>query len=318
MDIYELWRARIEGRFGLKHYIYAWFISSRAFAVPWVALYTLFGALLAGINSVEMAIASILIVSFILLASHFNNNYKDVEMGVDSYIDSPEEAKRVCSQIKPYTAAAWIVPLRITSVRFQKANEFLFIALALALYVYFYTRNIEILIATLPIAVLGLTLARTYTTFFKPRKLGEMAAFLGHGFGSTAFGYLSQNPDIIMAVLVSIPPGLLSALAYSIDQFIDIKTDFIMRVRTIYESWFNSKMPLGLYVIVIFAFWTNTVVAWVAAGLYPRGTLLVLSLIPVVLFIAPQLEYDRERALLKTIIIGVILTPLLLCIGAII
>lgn len=318
MDIYELWRARVEGRFGLKHYLYAWLISTRIFAIPWAALFTVFGTLMAGVSSIERAIVAPLIVSFTLLAAHFNNNYKDVERGVDKYVDSPEEAKRICSTIKPYTAAAWIVPLRITSIRFQMANEILFIVMTIVTYLYFYSRDITILIATLPIALLGLTLARTYTTVFKPHRLGEIAIFLGHGFGATAFGFLSQKPDIVTATLVAIPPGLISAMFYSVDQFLDIKTDFVERVRSTYESWFNSKMPLGLYVILSFAFWINVVVAWVAAGIYPKGTLQVLALIPAILFIAPQIDYDTERALSRLVIIILYGIPLMLCIGAII
>ncbi|MEM1820354.1 MAG: hypothetical protein QXU64_02050 [Thermofilaceae archaeon] len=269
-------------------------------------------------QSIERLIASIAAVVCALLASHFNNNYMDVVLGVDRYVDSPEEAERLCSTIKPYTAAAWIVPLRITSVEFQKINEHLFLALAVIIYALAYSRDITALIATLPVAALGIILVKGYTAFFKPRRLGELACFLGHGFGATAFGYLSQRPDPIMAFLAAIPPGLISALAYSVDQFVDIKTDFVQRVRAVYESWFNSRMPLGLYVIVAFAFWINTVIAWVAAGIYPRGVLLVMALTPLVLYYAPQLEYDRERALARVFLITVFLVPLLMCVGALI
>jgi len=317
MDVYELWRARVEGRFGLKHYVYAWIISARLFAVPWVTLFTLFGAMLAGVVSVERALASCLVVVFVLLASHFNNNYKDVELGVDRYVDSAEEAERICSTIKPYTAAAWVVPLRITSIRFQKVNEAIFIALAITTYIYFF-RDLDIMIRSLPILALGLIVGRTYTTVFKPSRLGEVAAFLGHGFGTTTFGYLSQSPNIVNALLAGIPTGLLSALAYSVDQFVDIKTDFVRRVRAMYESWFNSRMPLGLYVVVALTFWYNVVIAWVVGGIYPKGTLIVLAMIPVILYLSPQLEYDRGRALLKMVVVTVIILPLLMCLGTVI
>ncbi|MEM2195202.1 MAG: hypothetical protein QW803_12140 [Candidatus Methanomethylicia archaeon] len=316
MNVYELFKAR--GKFRLKHYIYAWIISARLFALPWVILYTIFGILLAGITNIERAIASCLIVAFILLSSHFNNNYKDVELGIDKYVDSIEEAEKICSTLKPYTAGAWMVPLRITSIKFQKANDFLFMTLAILTYLIFFTKELSILISSLPILLLGLSTGRLYTTFFKYRKLGEVAAFLGHGFGTTAFGFLSQIPDIITAILIGIPTGLISALAYSVDQFIDIKTDFIKRVRCIYESWFNSRMPLGLYVLVTFVFWINVVIAWVVAGIYPRGVLIVISLIPAFLFFSPQLEYNREKALLNIVIIAIVLIPLLMCIGVII
>ncbi len=315
MDLYELWRARVEGRFTLKHYVYAWIISTRFFALPWVTLFTLFGALLAGVQSAERAIVSCLVVAFITLASHFNNNYKDVELGIDKYVATPEQAELLCSTVKPYTAAAWIVPLGITSTRFQKANEYAFIALAVATYLHFY-RELSTAIVSLPFLVLGLVLARTYTSFFKRRRLGELACFLGHGFGTVAFGYLSQRPDILIAALAGVPTGLISALAYSVDQFVDVRTDFVEKVRAIYESWFNSRMPLGLFVLLSMAFWYNVVVAWVAAGVYPRGVLLVLATLPLILLVAPELEYLRSRALLKLVLISTFLVPLLMCIGA--
>ncbi|MEM2352044.1 MAG: hypothetical protein QXT26_06520 [Thermoproteota archaeon] len=318
MNIYDLFRARVEGRFGLKHYLFAWIISARLFAVPWVVLFTLFGALLAGITNIERAIASCVIVASILLAGHFSNNYKDVELGVDRYIDSIDDAEKVCSTLKPYTAAAWVVPLKITGVRFQKANEAAFIALSIVIYAVFFTSNVTTILTTLPIFTLGIAMAETYTTKFKPRRLGEVAAFLAHGFGTTALGFLSQRPDVLQAIMSGIPTGLLSALVYSVDQFVDMKTDFVKRVRSIYESWFNSRMPLGLYVLIVFVFWFNVVVAWIASGIYPRGTLIIIALIPLILFFSPQLEYDRNKALAKLVLTATFLIPLLLCVGAII
>jgi len=318
MDVYELFRARIENRFGIKHYIATWIISARIFAIPWIALFTLFGALLAGIESVERAIAAMTITSLILLAGHFNNNYKDVETGVDKYVSSIEEAEKICSTIKPYTAAAWIVPLRITSIRFHKVSEMALIAIALVIYAYFYSSNIEIALISLPMLIAGIILARTYTTHFKPKKRGEVCLFLSHGFGPTVFGFLSQKSDIIMAMLAGIPPGLISGLVYSVDQFIDIKTDFVSRVRSIYESWFNSRMPLSLYVLIIFSFWLYVVLAWIVAEIYPKGTLIVLLLLPLVLFFAPQLEFNRNSALVKIVLIATFLVPLLFCVGVLI
>jgi len=314
MSIYELWRARQEGRFGLRHWLLAWAISTRAFALPWVFLYTLFGALLAGIVDAKAALGACLTTVFALLVAHFRNNYRDVELGIDRFVDDPEEARRIVSSLKPYTAAAWLVPLRITSIRFQKANELLFLGLSLTTYI--------LLVGplsrpfTIPFFVLGLAMALSYTDFFKPRRLGEVAAFLGHGFATVAFGYLSQSPDILMAVLAGIPTGLISALAYSVDQFMDIKTDFVERVRAIYESWFNSRMPLGLYVLIVVMLFFNVLVAWVAAGIYPPRTLLAMAIIPIVMLKAPALEWDREKALRDIVLIVVWLLPALMCLGA--
>jgi len=314
LDVLELWKARREGRFTLKHWIWAWIISARPIALPWVILYTLFGALLAGVEDSISCFGAALTVAFILTAGHFNNNYMDVLLGIDRYVNSPGEAEKICSRLKPYTAAAWLVPLRITSMRFQMFNEVAFLFLALATYMF--TVNPLKHPLTLPFFVLGVFLALSYTVWWKRWRLGEVAAFLGHGFSTVTFGYLSQSPNIMVAVLAGVPTGLLSGLAYSVDQFVDIRTDFVRRVRAVYESWFNSKMPLGLYVIVVFVFWLNVVLAWVVAGIYPKGVLLVLAVIPLILFKAPALQYDRDRALRDLALTATWLIPALMCLGA--
>jgi len=310
MDVRELYRARREGRFTLRHWLWAWLISLRAFAWPWVFLYTAFGALLAGCRDASAIALTALVPVLTLAASHFRNNYRDVELGIDRYVESPEEAERVISTLKPYTAAAWLVPLRITPIWFQKLNEYLFLALSAAVYSSVFTPH------NLPLYVLGALLAETYTDWWKRWRLGEVAAFLGHGFATVAFGYLTFSDNVVYAVLAGIPTGLISALAYSVDQFVDVKTDFVARVRALYESWFNSRMPLSLYVIVAVMTYSNVLVAWVAAGIYPRGTLLAMLVIPLTLFRAPALEWDRERALRDLALTTTWLLPLLMCLGA--
>lgn len=314
MNIHELWIARQQNRFTLKHYIWAWIISARLFALPWCGLYTCFGALLAGVSNPVSMLGSILTVVFVLLAAHFFNNYMDVVLGVDKVIDNLEEAERKVSSIKPYTAAAWLVPLKITSIEFQKTNAYIMLLLSAISYVFL----VPVTPATLALYLLGVSIAILYTPFFKPKRLGEVACFLGHGFSTVAFGYLSQSPNILHALLASIPIGLISGLAYSVDQFMDIKTDFVERVGSIYESWFNSKMPLGLYVLLIVIFYFNMLIAWVAADIYPSGTLLTLAITPIILFRAPALEWDRERALRDIMFATVWMIPALMCLGVII
>ena len=101
------------------------------------------------------------------------------------------------------------------------------------------------------------------------------------------------------------------------DRFVDIRTDFVERVRNIYESWFNSKMPLGLYVLVAVMLFLNVLVAWVAAGIYPPGTLLAMAIIPLAMYKAPALEWDRERAIRDLALTITFLLPSLMCVGAI-
>jgi len=316
VDIYELWEAKRRGKFTLKHWVWAWLISTRAVALPWVALYTLFGCLLAGVKDPVAALGAVLTVCFTLLASHFRNNYRDVELGIDRYVDDPGEAEKVVSTLKPYTAAAWLVPLRITSVGFQKANEALFLGLSAAAYALMVLPGHP---ETLPLYALGVFMAESYTDWWKRWRLGEAAAFLGHGFSTVAFGYLSQSNDVLAAVLAGVVPGVISAFAYSIDQIIDLReTDFIERVRSIYEAWFRSRLPLGLYMLAFVMFYYHLLTVFVILGVYPRGVLLTYTLIPLYLFVSAQVEYDRERGLRTAAVTTVILLPLLMCLGVLI
>jgi len=312
VDIYELWKAKREGRFTLKHWIWAWLISARLIAVPWVFLYTLFGALVAGVRDWGSAVGACVTVSLVLLASHFINNYRDVVRGVDRYVDDPREARKIISTLKPYTAAAWVVPLRITGIWFQKASAIVMLAASAIVYVLFVHSGP----LTLGLYLLGVFMALTYTDFWKPMRLGEVAAFLGHGFATSAFGFLSQSGDVLAAMLVGVVPGFISALAYSVDQYADIKTDFVERVRSIAEAWFNSKLPLGLYIIAIVGFFYHLITVWVALGIYPRGVLLTYVLVPFFLITAARVEYDREKGIRDAALLAVILLPALMCLGA--
>jgi 1,4-dihydroxy-2-naphthoate octaprenyltransferase len=309
--IRELYEARRAGRFTLRHHLEAWVISTRFFALPWPMLYCLFGASLAGIRDWGSVVAASVVVCLVLLAGHFRNNYRDVELGVDRYVETLEEAERTVSTLKPYTAAAWLVPLRITSVGFQRVNEYLFLGLSLATYALTLGSRLH----TLPVYLLGVFFAETYTDVWKRRGLGEVAAFMGHGYLSTLFGYLSQAADP-RALLVGLVPGLASGLAYSVDQYVDIRTDFVRRVRSLAEAWFNSRLPLSLYVLVVYTFFLGVLHVFVTAGVYPRGVLLVFATLPLVLANAPRLEYSRERALRDLVLTMVVLVPLLMLVGA--
>ena len=316
MNVYELWRARREGRFGLKHYFWAWVIGSRFFAIPWASMYALFGALVAGFKDPLRGVLSAVVVALVLLAAHYRNNYRDVELGVDKIVEDPNEASKIISVIKPYTAAAWLVPLKITGITMHKVSEYAFLALATAIYLIYFAFDPNLLIRTLPAYALGVLLAETYTDFWKPRRLGEVSAFLGHGFASVVFGYLSQSPNVINALIAGLPAGFISGTAYSVDQYLDVKTDFVRRVRAIYESWFNSRMPLALYVLTITAFYYMVLITYVAINAYPKEVLLTLTLIPYILHRAPALEWEREKAVRDLVVVIVNVLPLLMCLGA--
>jgi 1,4-dihydroxy-2-naphthoate octaprenyltransferase len=274
-------------------------------------LYCLFGAALAGLRDWQAALAASIVTGLVLLAAHFRNNYRDVELGIDRYVESSERAERIISTIKPYTAAAWLVPLRITSTRFQRVNEAASLALSAILYALLVFPKQPL---TLPVFLLGVFFAESYTDLWKRRGLGEVACFMGHGYLSVLFGYLTQAVDQ-RALLAGLVPGLVSGLIYSVDQYVDLRSDFVVRVRSLAEVWFKSELPLSLYVLVVYTLFIATTHILVTAGIYPRGVLVVLATLPLVLVNAPRLEYNRDKALRDMVLTMVSLVPLLMLLG---
>jgi len=314
LGVEDLWVARRSGRFGISEYAKAWLISARLFAVPWVFLFTLFGAMLAGVSDWRSAIGACITSSLVLLASHFMNNYRDVELGVDRLVSDPDEARKIISSIKPYTAAAWVVPLGITSIGFQKANMMLCLIASAAVFASLVKVNVFNIIFYL----VGVVTALTYTDFWKRKRLGEVSAFIGHGFSTTSFGFLSQSTDVVSAIIAGVVPGFISALIYSVDQYMDLKSDFVVRVRSIAESWSKSKLPLSVYVLAIIAFIYHMITSWVAMGVYPKGVLVTYALVPFILYVIPKLEFEREKALMEAALVCTFALPLLMCVGTLI
>jgi 1,4-dihydroxy-2-naphthoate octaprenyltransferase len=313
LGLLDLYRARSEGRFTLKHWVEAWIISTRFFALPWAMLNCLFGAALAGLSDWQTALAASAVVGLVLLAAHFRNNYRDVELGVDRYVDSVEEARRTISTIKPYTAAAWLVPLRITSVRFQKVNEYASLALATLLYALYVFPRVPL---TLPVFLLGVFLAESYADFWKRAGLGDVAIFMGHGYSSTLFGYLSQGVAGPAALLVGLVPGLASGLMYPIDQYLDISTGSGQRSGSrIAVALLRSGIPLSAYVVLAYSAFAAAVYALVEIGAYPRGVLVVLATLPLVVASAVRLKRNPEKAIRDMVATLVFLVPLLMFTG---
>jgi 1,4-dihydroxy-2-naphthoate octaprenyltransferase len=306
----ELYERSRSGRLTLPDRLYLALVSARPFAWPWAALLVLFGAALAGIRHPYAAAGAVLAAIAGVTAGHYRNNYRDLELGVDRPMSSIDDVPT--SAAKPYTAAAILVPLGITSARFQRALEYSSLALSLLAALLFLPLNP----LTVSFYALGVAVAELYTDVFKRRGLGELAIFLGYGVATVGLGCASQGCPWQLAALAGIPPGALSALSYGLDQFVDIRDNFVRRVRAVYESWFNSRMPVGLYIILAVVVFYNLLIAYVAAGLYPRGTLLSLAALPIVLFYAPMLDYDMERALGVVVPVAVWLLPLTLFLGA--
>jgi len=155
--------------FGKK--IKAWIVAGRIFAAPWILANTFLGVKLAGFDPSAWML-SFAVVFSILLASHYMNAWRDYIRGFDELEGG--------SKAKPYTAASQLIPRREFTVKEAKAATVACLLIGILLFIAFAPKRFD----TIALLLLGIFVAVTYTDFFKPKGLGEVALFLGHGFGT--------------------------------------------------------------------------------------------------------------------------------------
>jgi 1,4-dihydroxy-2-naphthoate octaprenyltransferase len=183
------------------------------------------------------------------------------------------------------------------------------LAIATALFVLFAPKTIY----TVGLFLMGVFLVATYTDFFKPRGLGELALFLGHGFGVSTFAYAMTKGYIDMtAVSMGIVLGMLAATLYTLDQWQDVpKTDFQRRVRTVAELMVGANMkPSEFFYFAITAVVTVHF-GLTLMGFLPTSTLKVILLLPYFHLTGMMLDYRFPVGILM-VLGGLFMYPILM------
>ena len=316
ITIDELLQRKRHGDFGAVEWLYVWGMSTRWFALLWTFLSGLFGVLLAG-TFVEIdwyyAFCAIGVTQSLLLASHFMNNFRDYERGVDDAKDP--------SEVKDYTGASALVPLGITSVRFQKVNTIVF-ALLSAVFLW-PLLSLPWLPQILFIYFWGVFIAFAYTDLFKPNGMGELGIFLGQCLAVSVATFISQTPlttgnwwQIIFAM---VPISFAGAFFYSIDQYQDAESDMTKRVRNWAILLWRSRLPLGLYILMGYTFVLFVQHVAITVGILPIISLVMTA--PtwiIVLGIAAYVHVDIEKALKLAVFAFIYLYPALMCLSLVI
>jgi 1,4-dihydroxy-2-naphthoate octaprenyltransferase len=264
--------------------IRAWAISARPFAVPWMLANTLAGSALAGFSAGRW-LPAFAVTTCVLLYAHFLNNWRDFARGVD-------RPGRGGSRAKPHTAASQLLPRGLLTVRETQASAAAFLALAALLFVLFAPARADAVLVFL----LGVASASLYTDVLKPRKVGEVGLFLGHGLGTTALAYSFARPLDAAGLAAGFLLGAWAAGVYAIDQWMDI-TDLGRRARSVAEMIFASRLRISSY------WWFLATMCWtlqagfVLMGLLPGGTMLTVLALPLAHVTGVVLDYSLDRGI---------------------
>ena len=266
----------------------AWIIAGRFFAAPWMLVNTLLGVVLAGFD-VSKWILSFAIALTILTSGHFLNAWRDYTKGLDKVDEG--------SAAKPYTAGSQVLPQDWLSLRTVKTSTVALLALS-GLLLLFAPRRID----TYIFYGLGISMALTYTDWFKPRGLGEMSLFLGHGFGSTNFAYSLVKPVDLTGLSAGILLGFWAGIVYTIDQWQDVETDFRQRVKTFAYMAFKANMKISQLWYFLVTGSLVMQVAMVLMGWFPSETLTTIFILPLAHVTGVLLDYNFDKGVLLALV----------------
>jgi len=276
-------------------------VGARPFALPWVGVNTLLGAVLAGFNVLTWLLAFTIVAS-ILTASHYINSWRDYVLGFDSIGEG--------STTKPYTAASQLLPRGLLSTFDVAAGAFALLFLATALMVGYAPRRID----AWALFGLGVFLAITYTDFWKLKGLGEMALFLGHGFGSVTFAYSLFRPVDVTAIVAGIMLGILAAIVYTIDQYQDVETDFGKKAKDLAYIMFKAEIKPSSYIWFSASSVSFLTVAFVLLGWLPIEGMVGLFSLPVFHIAGLVIDYNFAKGTILALV-AIWLYPLLVAIA---
>ena len=276
----------------------AWIVAGRFFAGPWILTNTLLGVKLAGFDF-KAWMLSFAIVFSTLLGSHYLNAWRDWTLGFDQLENG--------SKAKPYTAASQVLPRGWLTLREVQLSTFAFFALSIIIFILYAPKRVD----TVALFILGLFVAVAYTDLFKRYGFGEVALFLGHGFGASTFAYSLVKPVTIEALAAGTLLGLLAGIIYTVDQWQDVETDFAKRVKNYAYLITKANMRLSTFFYFAVTAVVTIHLAFVLMGVLRPSTLKALLLMPLFHFGGVLLDYQFEKGV-WAMLIAIWLYPILM------
>ena len=260
----------------------AWIIAGRFFAAPWIVVNTLLGVKLAGFNFDAWMLSFVIVLS-VLLAGHYMNAWRDYTLGFDQLENG--------SKAKPYTAASQVLPRGWLTLKEVKLSTFAFFALSIIIFILYAPKRAD----TIALFLLGIFVATTYSDWWKPKGFGEVALFLGHGFGASTFAYSLVRPITAEALAAGTLLGLLAGVSYTVDQWQDVETDFSRRVKNYAYLITKANMRLSTFFYFAVTVVVTIHLAFVLMGILRASTLKALLLMPLFQFSGALLDYQFEK-----------------------
>ena len=260
----------------------AWIIAGRLFSGPWILVNTLLGVKLAGFDFKTWMLSFVIVFS-ILLGSHYLNAWRDYVLGFDQLENG--------SKAKPYTAASQVLPRSLLTLKEVKLSTFAFFALSIIIFILYAPKRAD----TIALFIMGLSVAIAYTDYLKPKGLGEVGLFLGHGFGASTFAYSLVKPVTGEALAAGTLLGLLAGVSYTVDQWQDVETDFSRRVKNYAYLITKANMRLSTFFYFAVTVVVTIHLAFVLMGILRASTLKALLLMPLFQFSGALLDYQFEK-----------------------
>ena len=277
----------------------AWIIAGRFFAAPWIFVNTLLGVKLAGFDFKTWMLSFVIVLS-VLLAGHYLNAWRDYTLGFDQLENG--------SKAKPYTAASQVLPRGWLTLKEVKLSTFVFFALSIIIFILYAPKRAD----TIALFIMGLSIAIAYSDYLKPRGLGEIGLFLGHGFGASTFAYSLVRPITAEALAAGTLLGLLAGMVYTVDQWIDAETDFARRVKNYAYLIAKAEMRLSTFFYFAVTAVVTIHLAFVLMGILRASTLKALLLMPLFHFSGVFLDYHFEKGVWVALT-AIWLYPILMC-----
>lgn len=259
----------------LKNFISLWFKAYRAPFLTASIAPVILGTAVAWYETnrfdILAGLLALLGTIFAHLGANIFNDYYDHVTGDDD--NNPD--------FTPFSGGSRMIQNGILTPRqVARAGVLAFlITAALGIVLIIYSRKPELIF----FGILGLVLGFTYTALpvkLSYRGLGELAIFLAFGPVTVSGAYFVQTGSISsLALLVSVPAGLLVALILYVNELQDENADRRVKKNTLVVNFADPVKSLQVYRIIMYiiAFW---LIGFTLVGFFPYWTLLVILLLP--------------------------------------
>jgi len=274
-----------------------YFAAARPFAWPWVIVNAGAAVALAHGSLYDFLMASLIVVALVTV-SHYVNNWRDYVRGVDRPVGG--------STAKNYTAASQLIPSGLMTVGENKALALTSQAIGTLAFLF-----VPHTPWTIGFFLLGTFLSWTYTDLFKPRGIGEVALFLGHGFGTAMFAYSLVRPPTLTAASFGVLVGLWAAFMLTLDQYPDVKaSDLERRVKSMASLLAGSQLSPGQFLTGAATMIYVVQVATVLLHWLPLTSLATVVLLPLIHLDSMILENNYGKGM-TLFLVTMMLYPLL-------